>query len=78
MVCYYTSWSIKRPNAGRFEPEHLDPLLCTHIIYAFAGMEQFRLAPANSDDIGSSTRPGMYERMAKLKEKNPELKVASQ
>ena len=43
-MCYYTSWAKKRPGAGRFEPESLDPFLCTHIIYAFAGMKEYRLA----------------------------------
>uniref|UniRef100_A0A2P2HWQ1 Chitinase 3 n=1 Tax=Hirondellea gigas TaxID=1518452 RepID=A0A2P2HWQ1_9CRUS len=75
VVCYFTSWSIKRPGAGRFEPESLDPLLCTHVIYAFASMKNFALAPAELDDLGDATKPGMYERITKLKEKNPKLKI---
>jgi len=75
VVCYYTSWSIKRPGAGRFEPEHLDPFLCTHVIYAFATMKDYLLAPAQTNDLGDSTRPGMYQRIVALKEKNPKLKV---
>lgn len=76
VVCYYTSWSVKRPGAGRFEPENLDPFLCTHIIYAFASMdEQFQLTPSDPSDLGDSRRSGMYERIIKIKEKNPDLKV---
>lgn len=77
VICYYTSWSVKRPGAGRFEPENLDPFLCTHVIYAFASMnEQFQLTPADPSDLGDSRRPGMYERIIKLKEKNPDVKAS--
>ncbi|XP_064081441.1 probable chitinase 10 [Macrobrachium nipponense] len=75
VICYYTSWSFKRPGAGRFEPESIDPFLCTHIIYAFAGMEDYRLAPGEPDDIGDGFKEGLYTRIVKLKEKNPTLKV---
>ena len=35
-VCYYTSWAQYRPGAGRFLPENVDPFLCTHVVFAFA------------------------------------------
>ena len=39
-------------------------------------MKDFLLAPADPvADLGDSRKPGMYERIVKLKEKNPELKV---
>ncbi|XP_068223063.1 LOW QUALITY PROTEIN: probable chitinase 10 [Palaemon carinicauda] len=75
IICYYTSWSVKRPGAGRFEPESVDPFLCTHIIYGFAGMEDFRLAPGEASDVGDGFKEGTYTRIMKLKEKNPSLKI---
>ena len=36
-VCYYTTWSVNRPVP--FTPDHVPACLCTHIIYAFAGLE---------------------------------------
>ncbi|KAK3870939.1 hypothetical protein Pcinc_023874, partial [Petrolisthes cinctipes] len=75
VLCYLTSWSVKRPGAGRFEAENIDPFLCTHVIYAFAGMEDFRLAPGQASDIGDGFKEGTYVRLMKLKEKNPNLKV---
>ena len=39
VVCYWGTWSNYRPNAGKFTPESINPKLCTHIIYSFAGLE---------------------------------------
>lgn len=74
-MCYITSWAPKRPGAGRFEVENIDPFLCTHVIYAFAGMENYRLAPGHASDMGDGFKEGTYTRLMKLKEKNPNLKV---
>ncbi|XP_043925818.1 acidic mammalian chitinase-like [Protopterus annectens] len=38
LVCYYTNWSQDRPEPAKYKPENVDPCLCTHLIYAFAGM----------------------------------------
>lgn len=40
LVCYYANWSIYRPGAAKFTPENINPFLCTHLIYAFAGMNK--------------------------------------
>ena len=75
ILCYFTSWSNKRPGAGRFEPNNIDPFLCTHVIYAFATLENHRLAPGQASDIGDGFAPGTFELLVNLKEKNPNLKV---
>ncbi|XP_054717240.1 probable chitinase 10 [Uloborus diversus] len=67
--CYYTSWSLKRPGAYRFEPEHIDPLLCTHVLFAFSTIRDD--SPAPIEDEGTD----LYERVIKLRKKNPALKV---
>lgn len=38
VVCYVTSWAFYRRGEGKFVPEHLDSRLCTHVVYAFAGL----------------------------------------
>lgn len=33
-----TNWAQYRPNNTKYVPTHLDPFLCTHVIYAFAAI----------------------------------------
>lgn len=74
IVCYYTNWSYKRPGAGRFGPENLDPNLCTHIIYAFYGLKDSKLVPTEDIDNGDSDQ-APFKRIIALKQLNPNLKV---
>ncbi|MPC90330.1 Acidic mammalian chitinase [Portunus trituberculatus] len=38
MVGYYGSWATYRPGAGKLSIDNIDPYICTHLIYAFAGV----------------------------------------
>lgn len=69
IFCYYTSWSMKRPGAGKFEPKDVDPSLCTHLVYAFATLKDHKLSEANDND------PDMYDQVLALREKNPDMQV---
>lgn len=77
MVCYYGSWAVYRPGAGKFDVEDIDPFVCTHIIYGFAG-----LGPDNTivsldswNDLYDNYGKGAFERFTGLKNQNPELKA---
>ncbi|XP_071078601.1 chitinase-3-like protein 1 [Haliotis cracherodii] len=74
IFCYYSSSANARPSVGKFWPEHLDPFLCTHIIFAFVDITEDGkdLKPNNWNDLGAD---GLYARTMKLKEKNPKLKI---
>lgn len=65
-----TSWSQKRPGAGKFTPDDINPALCTHVVYAFATLDEHKLAEASDKD------PEMYEKVVALRDKNPDLKVS--
>ncbi|KDR16263.1 probable chitinase 10 isoform X3 [Zootermopsis nevadensis] len=69
VFCYMTSWSQKRPGAGKFTPDNVDPSLCSHLIYAFATLKDHKLAAADEKDIE------MYGRVVALREKNPSIKI---
>jgi len=44
MVCYFGSWATYRPGAGKFDVESIDPMLCTHMVYGFAGLRGGEIA----------------------------------
>ena len=39
VVCYVSAWSVYRPGRGSWSLDNLDPTLCTHLVYAFAGLD---------------------------------------
>ncbi|XP_062550927.1 acidic mammalian chitinase-like isoform X2 [Armigeres subalbatus] len=39
IVCYYGTWASYRNGNGKFSVSNIDPFLCTHLIYAFVGIE---------------------------------------
>ncbi len=61
VVCYYTNWSLYREAMPTLYPDHIDPLLCTHIHYAFADINPLTLAitPTEEHDIHWTDRLGM-------------------
>ncbi|XP_067388001.1 chitotriosidase-1-like [Emydura macquarii macquarii] len=69
LVCYFTNWSQYRPAQGRFLPENIDPNLCTHLIYAFAGMKDNQIITVEWND------EQLYKTFNGLKSKNPKLKT---
>lgn len=69
IFCYLTSWSAKRPGAGKFEPNNVDARLCTHLVYAFATLKDHKLTESSDDD------PENYEKVLALREKNPDLQI---
>ncbi|XP_054159855.1 uncharacterized protein LOC128958065 [Oppia nitens] len=74
IVCYFTNWSRYRSDLAKYTPNNINPFLCTHIIYAFAILDNKTLTMKSSDkctDIDNR----FYQRVTDLKEKNPKLKV---
>ena len=62
VVCYYTNWAQYRPSPWRYVPEDVDPSLCTHVIYAFAKIEDNQLKPYEWNDEDTEWSEGMYSR----------------
>ncbi|XP_005881928.1 PREDICTED: chitotriosidase-1 [Myotis brandtii] len=69
LVCYFTNWSQYRQGAARFLPKDVDPDLCTHLVYAFAGMKGHQLSPVEWND------EQLYRDFNGLKQRNPQLKT---
>jgi len=74
VICYYESWANFRPSPQDFSIDRIDPHACTHLMYAFAGLEE-------SNNTIKSLIPeydvvaGGYKSIVSLKGKNPDLKV---
>ena len=39
IVCYYGAWAVYRSQPMAFNVTDIDPHACTHLIYAFAGLD---------------------------------------
>ncbi|XP_028265606.1 acidic mammalian chitinase-like [Parambassis ranga] len=70
LVCYFTNWSQYRPGQGKFLPSDLDPNLCTHLIYAFSGINE-----ANELVTIEWNDEELYKSFNGLKQRNPNLKT---
>lgn len=76
IVCYYTNWAQYRPKPGSYTPDNLDAKLCTHVIYAFAKIdENYELKAFEWNDESTEWAVGMYQKVANKKKENPGLKV---
>ncbi|XP_076325319.1 uncharacterized protein LOC143233222 isoform X2 [Tachypleus tridentatus] len=73
IVCYYSNWAAYRPGLAKFTPQNINLYLCTHLIYAFAGLNKdFELKPYDPyNDIDQ----GNYKKFVGLKSYNPKLKT---
>lgn len=79
VVCYVGTWAVYRPTRGSFTLEHIDPSLCTHLIYSFAGLNVTTDGIRSLDpwqDLSENYGKGGYNRITKLKDRYPHLKVS--
>ncbi|KAH6937736.1 hypothetical protein HPB50_003743 [Hyalomma asiaticum] len=77
VVCYYGSWAVYRPGAGKFNVEDIDPFICTHIVYGFAGLgSDHKIRSLDSwNDLEDNYGKGAFKRFTALKKQNPKLKA---
>ncbi|XP_069124716.1 probable chitinase 10 isoform X2 [Argopecten irradians] len=74
-ICYHSNWSQYRNGKGRFFPENINASLCTHIIYAFATLNNNHLKAFEWNDESTPWSTGLYERFNALKKQNPNVKT---
>ncbi|NXK26154.1 CHIA chitinase, partial [Arenaria interpres] len=69
LSCYFTNWAQYRPGLGKFMPDDIDPCLCDHLIYAFAGMNNNEITTYEWND------ETLYKSFNGLKNQNSNLKT---
>ncbi|XP_055869384.1 putative chitinase 1 [Biomphalaria glabrata] len=77
-VCYFTNWSCDLlVKEAHFCLRHIDTRLCTHIVYAFAGINvtSLSLFPTRIDDETRGEIKGRYVLFNELKTHNKRLKT---
>ncbi|XP_037088510.1 probable chitinase 2 isoform X2 [Pollicipes pollicipes] len=78
VVCYVGSWAYYRPEEGKFTVDDVDPQLCTHVVYAFAGLDETSHKIRSLDpnlDLAAGGGKDYYKKFVQLKRLNPRLKV---
>lgn len=78
VICFFSSWADYRTGDGEFDPGDIDPFLCTHLLYAFAGVDNetykiISLDPYN--DLPDNYGKGTYLQFTNLDQQNPDLKT---
>ncbi|XP_067863656.1 acidic mammalian chitinase-like [Heptranchias perlo] len=69
LVCYFANWAQYRPAPATYMPDDVDPCMCTHLIYAFAGMNNNEIATIEWNDVT------LYKSFNSLKNRNGNLKT---
>ncbi|XP_032898119.1 chitotriosidase-1-like [Amblyraja radiata] len=70
LACYFTNWAQYRAGASRFMAKDIDPFLCTHLIFAFAAINE-RHQVVTTEDNDEDT----YKIFNDLKLQNHKLKT---
>ncbi|XP_067002961.2 probable chitinase 2 isoform X2 [Anabrus simplex] len=78
VVCYVASWARYRTGRGAFTLDDIDPSLCTHLVYAFAGLNINTNSIRSLDeynDLEENYGLGSFRKITALKNTFPHLKV---
>jgi len=78
VVCYWGTWANYRPGDGKFTPEHVDPSLCTNLIYSFVGLDTTTWTIKSLDrwmDLADDYGLDGFGKATRLKRDHPHLKV---
>ena len=76
IMCYFGSWSTYRWATGHFDVEDIDPFLCTHLVFGFAGLdpESYTIRALDPyNELEENWGKGAYKRFTNLKNVNPNL-----
>lgn len=79
VVCYVSGWASYRPAEGKFDASNIDPTLCSHLVFAFAGLDPTNFTIKSLDpwnDLEDGGGKGGYKKMTQLRAQRPGLMVS--
>ncbi|XP_076042458.1 putative chitinase 10 isoform X2 [Oratosquilla oratoria] len=74
VICHFTNWATYRPEGGNYVPEHVDPSLCTHILYDYFILDSTELLTRSHDTFLDFDQE-FVRRVLTLRSRQPNLKV---
>ncbi|GAB0096988.1 hypothetical protein DMENIID0001_125760 [Sergentomyia squamirostris] len=77
IFCLHGKWSYYREGNGHFSIDQIDPTLCTHLIYAYFGIDfsgKIRISDKYLD-LEENYGVGNLKKLTKLRVLNPKLKI---
>ncbi|KAK7791045.1 hypothetical protein R5R35_006847 [Gryllus longicercus] len=79
ITCYVSTWATYRPVGGKFDFSNVVPSLCSHLVYAFVGINPEDssikvLDPWN--DLEDNGGKGAFQKYIQLRNVNKKLKVS--
>ncbi|XP_073972533.1 probable chitinase 2 isoform X1 [Rhodnius prolixus] len=79
VLCYISSWAVYRRSQGQFTISDVDVNLCTHLVYAFLGINETTNTVVSRDSwadyVTNGRGFGQLKDLVKLKDEAPNLKV---
>ncbi|XP_043572510.1 acidic mammalian chitinase-like isoform X1 [Chiloscyllium plagiosum] len=69
LACYFANWAQYRPGIAKYTPDDVDPCMCTHLIYAFAVINNNKIVTFEWNDVT------LYKSFNALKTRNANLKT---
>ncbi|CAD6997734.1 unnamed protein product [Ceratitis capitata] len=77
VVCYQGTWATYRQSNGKYDVNNIDPFLCTHLVYAFFGIEESGELRVTDPalDLGENDEDGYISKFNALCLQNPTLKT---
>ncbi|XP_058461006.1 chitinase-3-like protein 1 [Malaya genurostris] len=75
IVCYFGTWANYRTGDGKFTVDNIDPILCTHLIYSFFGINNDGAIAILDAWLDLSDGLNFIGKFNNLKKANPALKT---
>ncbi|CAO1348382.1 unnamed protein product [Diamesa tonsa] len=75
VVCYWGNWAYYRPFDGKYTISHIDPTICTHIVYSFMVFDHRGDLKHLDEELDKGMDGFHIDCFLKLKSKNPNIKL---